>query len=155
MHSRYRTTRTKYPMCIGNKGLSPDCNKTLKMQAKKTLTVADVSLPLSLYTTLSLYLTRRPEGFVSFAVWFAPRGDHVCSPQCSIYGLRFSSRPSTAPEQRAICLPRLNKQEKNSDADWGTCSSFCPANKQKEGSSRGGSLSLLYKRWTALACWVF
>lgn len=82
-----------------------------------------LQMPLSSPSlSLSFHLTSRPEGFVSSAVWFAPRGDLVCSPQCSIYGLRFSSRPCAAPEQRAICLPRANKQEKNSAAvmrSWG------------------------------------
>lgn len=101
---------------IGNNGLGPDCNKTQWKDQPRKHWLLQMPLSSPSHIPISLHLTRRPEGFVSSAFWFAPRGDLVCSPQCSIYSLRFSSQPSAAPEQRAICLPRANKQEKNSAA---------------------------------------
>lgn len=94
-----------------------ECNKTQRNTSQaNTDCCRCLSPPLShISLSLSLHLTWRPEGFVSSAVWFAPRGDLVCSPQCSIYGLRFSSRPSTAPEQRAICLPQAKKKQQQDE----------------------------------------
>lgn len=56
MHSCYRTLRIKYPMCSGNDGISPDCNKTMWKYKPRKHWLLQMSLSPCPYTQLSLSL---------------------------------------------------------------------------------------------------